>query len=127
MPAGTAAGLGVLSSYLFALNVARPRRSSRRGRSRRRPSSLVGLYLIVALEAQGRRRSFGISALCLGLAAVYGAVLVLPSTRSFFALSLPSPAVLAVAAAGAGVAIAGLWLSDEQFVPSFGQPGSRTP
>lgn len=116
VPAGTAAGLGVLSSYLFALNVVHlglvPSRTVATT-----TLVLVGLTLILGLEAQGRRRGLGVSALCLALAGAYGAVLVLSTTRSFFALALPSPGVLAIAVAGACIAVAGLWLSDERFVP----------
>ena len=53
VPAGTAAGLGVLASYLFALNVVEPAVLERARRSRPPCSSLVGLYLILVLEAPG--------------------------------------------------------------------------
>jgi len=116
VPAGTAAGLGVLSSYLFALNVAHLGLLESRTVATT-TLVLVGLMLILGLEAQGRRRGAGVSALCLGLAVLYAVVLAVPYARSFFALALPSPAMLAVAAAGTCIAIAGLWLSDDRFVP----------
>src|SRR5205823_1804055 len=55
VPAGTAAGLGVLSSYLFALDVlGEPLVSARTVATT--ALVIVGLYLILALEASGRRR-----------------------------------------------------------------------
>ncbi len=120
LPAGTAAGLGVLSSYLFALNVL--------GASLRDARTvavtvivLVGLYLILALEAVGRRRGAGVSALCMGLLGLYVAALVVPPARSFFELGVPSPATLATALVGAALAIGGLAVVDDRFVP--GRPG----
>jgi hypothetical protein len=78
---------------------------------------LVGLFLILALEAVGRRRGAAISTLCLALLAAYIAVLLLPSTRHFFALALPGPSVILTALAGATLAIAGLAVTDDRFVP----------
>src|SRR5260221_998219 len=56
VPAGTAAGLGVLASFVFARNVGRlPLIEARTS-----PTPvlvLVGLYLILALEATSRRRA----------------------------------------------------------------------
>ena len=116
LPAGTAAGLGVLSSYLFALNVlGAPLRESRTVAVT--VLVLVGLYLILALEAEGLRRGAGVSALCLSLLGVYVAVLALPSARAFFALALPGPAPLAGALVGAALAAAGLAVLDDRFVP----------
>jgi len=120
LPAGTAAGLGVISSYLFTLNVL--------GASLREARTvavtvlvLVGLYLILALEAEGRRRGAGVSALCLLLLAAYVAVLLVPPLRSFFALVLPGPGPVAAAVVGAALAIGGLAVVDDRFVP--GRPG----
>jgi len=120
LPAGTAAGLGVISSYLFSLNVLGvPLRDARTVAVT--VVVLVGLYLILALEADGGRRSAGVSALCLILLAAYVAVLLAPPFRSFFALALPGPAPLAAALAGAALAVGGLAVVDDRFVP--GRPG----
>jgi cation-transporting P-type ATPase E len=120
LPAGTAAGLGVLSSYLFTLNVL--------GASLRDARTvavsvlvLVGLYLILALEAVGRRRGAGITALCLGMLGLYVVVFAVPGVRSFFELGLPGAATVATALAGAALAIGGLAVVDDRFVP--GRPG----
>jgi P-type E1-E2 ATPase len=116
IPAGTAAGLGVVSSYLFALNVLDL------GLPVSRTVAvtvlvLVGLYLILALEALGATRSAAITTLCVALLAAYVAVLVFPGTRSFFALALPGIEGVLVSIAGAAVAIAGLAAIDDRFIP----------
>ena len=116
LPAGTAAGLGVISSYLFTLNVlGTPLREARTGAVT--VLVLVGLYLILALEAEGRRRGAGVSGLCLLLLATYVTVLLVPAFRSFFALTLPGPGPVAAALVGAAVAIGGLAVVDDRFVP----------
>lgn len=84
----------------------------------------VELYLVVVLEAGSRRRSAAVTAFCLGLAALYVAVLAVPFSRDFFALAGPGGALLATAAGGAALAIGGLWLTGEQFVP---RPATRAP
>ena len=116
LPAGTAAGLGVLSSYLFTLNVL--------GASLRDARTvavtvlvLVGLYLILALEASGRRRGAGVSALCVGMLILYVTALLLPPVRSFFVLAPPHLANVLPALVGAALAIAGLSALDDRFVP----------
>jgi cation-transporting ATPase E len=116
LPAGFAAGLGVLSSYLFALNVLGLRLDVARTVSVT-VLVIVGLYLILALEAIGRRRSAAVSILVLVLLAAYVAVLLVPFARDFFALALPGPSVLLTAIAGAALAIAGLAVIDDRFVP----------
>ena len=119
VPAGTSAGLGVLAGYLFAIDVAgfhlRPARTVA-------TTVLVGvgLYLIIALEASPGTRRTAVSVLCGVLAAVYLAVLATPALRSFFALSSPGVAGLTIALGGIGVAIAGLVLTDDRFLPGRG-------
>lgn len=44
-------------------------------------------------------------------------VLAAPPLRDFFALSGPSLLVLGTALGGAAFSLAGLWLTDERFVP----------
>jgi magnesium-transporting ATPase (P-type) len=120
LPAGTAAGLGVLSSYFFALNVI-----DLDVRDARTVATttlvLVGLYLILALEAEGRRRSGAVGMLVLALLAGYVAVLVFPFSRDFFLLAPPSLAIVLPAVAGALLAVLGLAALDPQFVPRLGQ------
>ena len=122
VPAGTAAGLGVLASYLFALNVLDlPLTSARTVATTVLVG--VGLYLVVVLESTSRFREAAVGALCLALVGVYALVLLLPVGRSFFELAVPGVAVLLTAAAGMVLAAAGLWLVDERFVPTPPRPG----
>jgi cation-transporting P-type ATPase E len=119
LPAGTAAGLGVLSSYVFALNVLDLRLVAARTVAVT-VLVVVGLYLILALEVAGRVRGAAVSTLCLVLVAGYAVVLLLPFARDFFALAAPSIAILAPALAGAAIAIAGLCVLDDRFIPGRG-------
>jgi magnesium-transporting ATPase (P-type) len=117
LPAGTAAGLGVLSSYFFALNVL-----DLHVREARTVATttlvVVGLYLILALEAEGRRRSSAVGILVLALLAGYVAVLLVPFARDFFLLAPPSLAIALPAVAGALLAVLGLAALDPRFIPS---------
>jgi P-type E1-E2 ATPase len=115
IPAGTAAGLAVLSTYLFALNVADVGLLSARTVA---TTTLVGvgLWLLVVLEAASRARSLVVGTLSLSLAAAYAAVLMTPRLREFFALAPPGWELLA-SVVGTAVAAAGLWLVDDRFSP----------
>jgi magnesium-transporting ATPase (P-type) len=115
LPAGTAAGLGVLSGYLFALNVAHLGLNASRTVATT-VLVLVGLFLILVLEASGRRRGTAVSALCLILAGLYVLVLVVPFGRRFFALAAPSIGIGATALVAAALAAGGLSLVDERFL-----------
>jgi cation-transporting P-type ATPase E len=119
LPAGTAAGLGVLSSYLFALNVLDLQLVEGRTVAVT-VVVLVGLYLILALEVAGRVRGAAVSTLCLLLLAAYVVVLLVPFARDFFALAALTPAIVLPALAGASVAIAGLAALDDRFIPGRG-------
>jgi cation-transporting P-type ATPase E len=119
VPAGTAAALGVLSSYLAALNVLELRLVEARTVATT-VLVIVGLYLLVVLEGTGRRRRAAVLGLCFALFAVYVAVLALPGFRSFFALTVPGPAAVADALIGSAIAVTGLVLTDERFLPRKG-------
>jgi cation-transporting P-type ATPase E len=116
VPAGIAAGLAVLSSYLFALDVVnRPLVESRTVATT--TLVLVGLYLIYVLEARGRlTRRISVLGLCLLMFGLYVLVLIAPAGRNFFDLDL-GPA-LPASFAGAALAAVLLWLTDERFVPA---------
>jgi P-type E1-E2 ATPase len=116
VPAGVAAGLGVLAAYLLALNV------FDLGLVEARTVATtvliaVGLWLILALEATGGKRSAGVGILCGALLAAYGVVLALPGLRDFFELVVPGPGAVAMALFGAGLSVGFLWLTDDRFVP----------
>ena len=116
VPAGTAAGLGVLASFVFARNVGRlPLVEARTIATT--VLVLVGLYLILALEATSRRRGAAIGALTGAMLVLYALVIAAPGTRHFFALTIPGPGGVFLALAGATIAVTGLWLTDDRFVP----------
>jgi len=117
VPAGTGAGLGVLSSYLFAYDVlGKPLVEARTVATT--VLVVVGLYLIFALEASGRLRGAAVSALCACLAALYVLVLLTPPARRYFALAPFDPALIVIALFGAVLSVTGLWLTDDRFVPA---------
>jgi cation-transporting P-type ATPase E len=118
VPAGTAAGLGVLSAYHFALNVVRLDVTE----ARMVATSVlvfVGLYLVLALEGSVRRRTFQVGSLCGLLAFGYLAVLAWEPTRTFFELTVPGPWELLAILGGTSLSIAGLAFTDERFIPEF--------
>jgi cation-transporting ATPase E len=118
LPAGTASGLGVLSSYLFVYNVLdRPLRESRTVAAT--ALLVVGLYLILALESTTPRRGAWVSALCGVLGGIYALVLVVPFGRSFYALAVPTPLAWVAVVGGAVLAIGGLVGTDDRFIPGW--------
>ena len=109
-------GLGVVASYLFSsydldLSITQARTVATS------VLILVGLYLILVLEASGRTRSVAVSTLCASLLAAYGVVLAVPFGRDFFELALPGPAGWLIVVAGAALAVLGLRLVSDRFVP----------
>jgi magnesium-transporting ATPase (P-type) len=121
IPAGTAAGLGVLSAFLFALNVAGVDLAEAQTVATT-VLVLVGLYLVLALEASSPRRAAAVGALCAVLVVVFAALLAWDGARSFFELSVPGFWGLVGIVGGTGLAIAGLVLTDERFVPNVRLP-----
>ncbi len=118
LPAGTAAGLGVLSSYTFVFEVLdRPLQESRTVATT--VLVIVGLYLIMALESTTARRGAWVSALCGILGGLYVIVLIAPFARHFYALAIPHPLAWIATAGGAALAIAGLIMTDDRFVPGW--------
>jgi cation-transporting P-type ATPase E len=119
IPAGTAVGLGVVASYLTALQVVNlPLVEARTVATT--VMLFVSLYLIVVLEATGRWRGTVVSVLVLGLAGVYLLLLLVPSGRSFFALAHPNLAIGLISAGGFLVAVVGLALTSDSFIPGRG-------
>ena len=78
---------------------------------------IVGLYLVLALEATSTVRARLVGMLCGSLLAAYVALLAVPSTRRFFELAVPNPPAIVLVLVGAGIAIGFLWLTDDRFVP----------
>jgi P-type E1-E2 ATPase len=116
VPAGTATGLGVLSSYLFALNVIDlPVVEAQTVAVT--VLVTVGLYLIIALEASGRRRLAAVTLLCVALWGIYWIMVALPGTRSFFELASPNAGILLSSLGGVLLSIVGLFFTGERFIP----------
>jgi hypothetical protein len=116
VPAGVAAGLGVTTSYLIAVNVF----DLGLMQSRTAATStlvVIGLYLVLALESTSTLRARLVAILCGSLLAVYVAVLLLPGTRRFFALAIPNSGSLLLIILGSAIAIGFLWLTDDRFIP----------
>jgi len=116
IPAGTATGLGVLSAFLFALNVVGLDLVEARTVATT-VLVFVGLYLVLALEASGRRRAMAVGGLVGAMALLYLAAIAWGGTREFFELAVPGFWSVVAILGGTGLAIAGLVLTDERFVP----------
>ena len=118
VPAGALIGTGLVAGYQFArhdldLSVADSRTVA--------VSTLIacGLYLVMALEAEGsRQRSTLVAGMCAVLAGVYAACLVVEPARSFFALTPPAAGMLATSLLAALVATSALALAG--FTLGFG-------
>ena len=116
VPGGTAAALGVVASYLaafyvFGLSLLESRTVAIT------VLIVVGLYLVVVLEAGSERRIRAVLALCIALLALYFVVWSLEAGREFFELAEPDPLLFFIAAVGAATPIAGLCATDDRFVP----------
>jgi P-type E1-E2 ATPase len=109
VPAGAAAGIGVVSSYQFALNALDLPLASARTVAIS-VLVLVGLYLVLALEDLSGRRGRLVGGMCAALLIAYAATLALPPVREFFELVAPSFEIVATALVGAAIAVAGLEL-----------------
>jgi len=120
VPAGVAAGLGVVTAFLIALNV------MELGLEAARTTAVttlivIGLYLVLLLEGDsgGPRRLRWTLGMCGALLLAYFVVLAIPGWRGFFALVVPDLPSLIAAAFGSGLAVAGLWATDTRFAPPF--------
>jgi cation-transporting P-type ATPase E len=110
LPAGIVVGTGVLAGYLFALHDLDLSVPDARTVA---VTVLVacGLYLVLALEAEGSpRRSALVAVMCAALAGAYVAVLLLPATRRFFELSPLHASMIATAMLASALSIAALAL-----------------
>jgi cation-transporting ATPase E len=123
VPAGTIAGVGVVSGYLFALHdlnfsVLRARTIATI------VLVAVGLYLVLALEAAGsRRRSTLVGGMCLSLAGAFASLVLLAPVRRFFELTAPTPGMIATAAVASLLAIGAL--ATAGFMPTGGGDAAR--
>jgi P-type E1-E2 ATPase len=125
IPAGTAAGLGVAASYLFALEVLNQNLVHARTVSVT-VLTIVGLYFVLVLESSSqKRRETWVTVLCLVLFALYCLCLAFSGTRSFFELAVPNAAVILCSLGGSAIAIAGLALMDDRFASPLLELRSR--
>ena len=120
IPAGTAAALGVLSAYHFALNVVQlPLVEARTVATS--VLVLVGLYFVLVLESAGtRRRRNAVGALCAAMLLLYVLTLSLAGMRDFFDLVVPGFWSLVAIALGTSLTITGLVFTDDRFVANLG-------
>ena len=120
IPAGTAAALGVLSAYHFALSVAQlPLVEARTVATS--VLVLVGLYFVLVLEKAGtRRRRNAVGALCAAMLLLYVLTLSLAGMRDFFDLVVPGFWSLVAIALGTSLTITGLVFTDDRFVADLG-------
>ena len=80
----------MLASFVFARNVGRlPLIEARTIATT--VLVLVGLYLILVLEATTRRRAAAVGTLTGAMLVLYALVVAAPGTRHFFALTIPGP------------------------------------
>jgi hypothetical protein len=113
------------------------RRLAARGTSR--PAGLSPLGLVVLSEqlrpdarstvdyfrAASWRRGVVVGAMCARLALLYALALAFPFSRDFFELSVPGPELVAMALAGAAIAVLALYLSG--FVPGRSPAAASEP
>jgi magnesium-transporting ATPase (P-type) len=111
VPAGVAAGLGVLAAYLLSTDLLGE--STAEGRTVV-VTTLTAVGLAYVIELEGGTRSRLAVSLVVVMAAAYVAVLLWEPLRDFFALTIAEPDMLACAGAGTLLAL-GL------FVPVWGQ------
>ena len=76
-----------------------------------------------------RSAGYTVGALCAALFALYLVVLSLPGWRDFFEVAAPDPAIILVSLVGTALAVTGLVLTDERFLPIPGRnpPGPPEP
>jgi magnesium-transporting ATPase (P-type) len=116
LPAGVAAGLGVVSSYLFALNVVFNDVAVARTVAVTALMA-IGLWLVLILEVSGVRRSAWVIFMCTAMAGLYVMVLLIAPLREFFELTTLGAIDVTVAMLGAVITASGLWMLDRQFRP----------
>ncbi|MFN8109720.1 MAG: HAD-IC family P-type ATPase [Thermoleophilia bacterium] len=117
VPAGIAAGLGVVASFLIALNVLQTSLEEARTVAVT-ALVMVGVYFILILEGQGSlRRVRWVAALCGVLLIAFIVVLLNSSLSHFFQVSSLNVGNLLAALTGTALAIGGLWITDDRFAP----------
>ncbi|MFN8217558.1 MAG: HAD-IC family P-type ATPase [Solirubrobacterales bacterium] len=104
VPAGLAAGSGILVAYLLARHAFDLSLEQSRTVTAATVVS-VGLAIVVALEDEPGRRRWAVAGLCTLMALGFVLVAALPAGRDFFELARPTGGMVAAWAIGAAVAI----------------------
>ena len=110
VPAGTIAGVGIVTGYLFALHdldysVAQARVIAST------VLVIAGLYLVYAIEGGSLKRRTAVGSMCFALLGLYVAAILLPPARHFFMLEIPGPGMIVTSLFGAALAILALFLA----------------
>jgi cation-transporting ATPase E len=110
LPAGFIVGVGVVASYLFALHDLGYRVAEARVIATT-VLVIAGLYLVYVIEGGSLRRRTAVGTMCFALLGLYVAAILLPATRHFFELEIPTVGMTLTALVGAALAIVALYLS----------------
>jgi cation-transporting P-type ATPase E len=104
LPAGLAAGIGILAAYLLARHAA----GTTLEQARTVATATVvtaGLAIVIALEDEPGRRRYAVIGLCALMAVAFMLVYAIPAGRDFFDLASPTATMTACWAAGSVIAI----------------------
>jgi cation-transporting P-type ATPase E len=105
LPAGLAAGIGILSAYLLAryafdLSLTEARTVT--------AATVVtaGLAIVIVLEDEPGKRRLAVAALCALMALGFAVVCAIPAGREFFDLATPTAGIVAAWAIGSAIGLA---------------------
>jgi magnesium-transporting ATPase (P-type) len=104
LPAGLAAGIGILVAYLLARHAA----GATLDQARTVATATVvtaGLSIVIALEDEPGRRRYAVIGLCALMAVAFVLVYAVPAGRNFFDLASPTGGMAATWAAGSAVVV----------------------
>src|SRR5829696_6657885 len=105
LPAGLAAGIGILSAYLLAryafdLSLTEARTVT--------AATVVtaGLAIVIVLEDESGKRRFAVRVLCAVMALAFALICAIPAGREFFDLATPTGGIVAAWAIGTAIGLA---------------------
>ncbi len=114
LPAGLAAGTGILVAYLLARHAFDLSLEQARTVTAATVVS-AGLAIVIALEDEPGKRRLAVAGLCALMALGFVLVAALPFGREFFELAPPTGGMVAAWALGAATAIVLVWLSSRRW------------
>jgi magnesium-transporting ATPase (P-type) len=104
LPAGLAAGIGILAAYLLARHSAGA--TLEQARTVATATVIIaGLAIVIALEDEPGRRRYAVIGLCVLMAIAFVLVYAIPTGRHFFELASPTAGMTVSWAAGGAIAI----------------------